>query len=667
MFFIFACQEPEDDAVITEPEVAITDNSRIKVLNQSVKLELDNKFTSKAKLPSIQTQEVKVPNFKCSESISKPFTGNKKIENRKTICLNAETSFSGTLEMKGGTFVIRGNAVITAVNGSKGKIVVLESGSLTMRNFNLNNNIDFVNYGGTIDLQALTISGSFENHSKATVQSVTVNGGGEFENTGEMLVSNNFTINKKAKNEGTLEVKGNLIINGGGELENACKLLVEGNLQNNKTLKNKGYVEVGGTLTLNGGARVEFDSETYLVTKNLSLNGTLKGSTKAYARIDISNSSVLNWGSVIQGKLDVNDSNGFEVNNSRMDKSVTIDKAVEIKATPCNPGSEVPLVNPEYTLVANIEVPTIAGSVLSATDVFYKNGLAFISYHLNGADFAGAIDVLNLSSINVPTFDMNFSDSKREFNAVAYNGSTLYLAGQRNTDESKYKNNDTRGAILYAVGLNSRNQLLPLKDWKEIPMPSFSGNSIDILSDSELLFASGATGGGFFKINLRKGEISNSQKVDFAKYVTSNDEVSVMLSGGPGDAQLFIQKDGSTRKIALGKSAFPVDGKNAVALDGETAYVALGKNGLVVVDTDTGKIAANYKSDKPGNTNGVAVDKDFVYLANGESGVLLLRKKNLEFYGQYEYAGSANSVEVIEKVILIANGTGGIKLLVRKS
>ena len=664
-FLYVSCSERETvPAVIDQLDQGnAVSNERISILNERITISGSNTQNSE---PASMAMAISAsPSFDCSEVITSDFSGNKKVDNKKTVCLAEGVSFSGTVELKGGTFVVNGDAIITGVNGNKGKIVVTETGSLTLSNLTINNNFEVENYSNALDINDITVSGEFINHGNITVSSVSVNGGGDFKNTGEMIIQNNFTASNDIDNEGKMTVKGDLTINGGVDFENDCQLIVEGNLQNNKTLKNKGYVRVDGSLTVNGGAKVELDEQTYLIATNLILSGSIEGENGDYARVDILGTSTINWGSKITKKIDFNDADGIEVKNGNFDSDVTFDQAISINETACNPGSIAPLLNPAYTLVADIAVPSQEGNVLSATDVFFNDDFAFISYHLNGAEFSGAIDMLNLTSVNSPSFSMNYINSVREFNALAVSNDKVYLAGQRNIDESGYTDNGTKGATLFIADILGGNVLEEPSSWEEIPMPSFSGNGVHLLSENQLLFASGATGGGFFEVNTATDEISKSEVKDYAKYVSGNDNYKLKLVGGFSNAKLLVETDGSQKEIDLGVSAIPENGKNVIAYFGNTAYITLGSNGIVVVDLERSEVLKHYMTDKVGLTNGVAVDDDFVYLANGESGLLLLRRESLEFYGQYKYDGSANSVEVFDNVILIANGTGGVKLLIR--
>lgn len=666
---VLACRESEETPYKPFEQIKSgeeTQNDRITYLNEKVTLRVREPIGSTASPNNLTFDSPESsPAFDCDEAIDSAFEGNKRIDNRKVVCLEQDVSFDGILELRGGTFVIKGTANLSAINGNRGKIVITETGSLTIDNINLNNNFELINYGDELTSNALRVSGDFVNHGSISIGALDVNGSGKFENTGSLVVRSNLINNKEVKNKGILEVKSNLVINGGGKLVNECKLLVEGNLTNNKTFENKAYVEVAGTTTVNGGGKIKFEPQAYWYTQELVLNGTLEGHNRQYARVDIASTSTINGGARVTRRLDINDENGFETNRGRFDGTVTINGTLEIAATACNPGPKVTPLNPEYTLVADIVVPELLGDKLSATDVAYHNGVAMVSYHKNGSAFGGAIDVINLSTVNAPGFNMNYISESREFNAISFNGTSVYMAGQRDIETSGYTENNTKGAVLYTTSLNAAGTFNPELDWVETPMPSFSGNSVQAVENGEVLFASGATGGGFYRLSRQGQQIQEALPADNAKFLTMEGNTLVGLVGGVGNAKLIVSRNGSVYEIDLGERANPVDGKNVIVMEDNKAYATLGENGLVVADLIERKVIGRYNPELPGLSNGVAVDNDFIYLANGQSGLLLLRKDNLEFYAQYEYEGSANLVEITDNIILIANGSGGVKLLIR--
>lgn len=664
---IVGCDSPEDDINIGE-EIKVgeaVESNRIVLLNEKINI-ANGDGASVGGFVNGNYAFVSAANqdYDCDRTISSNTNGTT-IDKNEVVCVDAGVTLSGNINMKGGTLVVYGTANLSNINGNKGTLVIAESGSFSINNLNINNQFSVINHSDNFNTSNLNVSGDMENYGDIQLNQININGNGSFSNHGALIINSSLQVNKDFYNYASLTVNGDLTINGGAEFVNDCKVIIQRNFTVNKDIETSGYIEVGNTLTVNGGGVITMAESAYIKTTDLMLNNIIEGPNAGFARVDVANRTTINGGGRLKNRIDFNDINGIEVNTGQIESAVTLNQDIYLAPTACNPGTVGVLAEPEYTLVADISVPQVKGVNLSATDVTYADGLAFISYHLNGNQYAGAIDVLNLANVNAPSFTVNYTSASREFNALNIYDDQLVLAGQRSKEESGYTANSTNGALLYVVDVVSGDQLENSIDWQEIPMPSFSGNSVDKIDNNTLLFASGASGGGFFEVNLQSGSITASEGENYAKYVEVVDGVKYKLVGGNGNASLIIEGNSGVTTIDLGASAMPVDGKNVIAVYDNKAYVTLGENGLVIVSLATNEVVGTYKYDGPGLANGVAVDEDFIYLANGQSGLILLRRRSLEYYGQYKYDGSANLVDVTDNVILIANGIGGVKLLLR--
>lgn len=664
---LFSCSESPLDDVNMGEEIKVgeeVESGRIVLVNQKVTVTTNSSSQGGTANFSEPLGSAEDQQYSCDRTISEDTNG-EKIDKGEIVCLAAGVTLSGNVQMKGGTLVIYGVANFSNINGNDGTIVIAEGGTFNLNNLNINNKFEILNYSSDFNVSSINVSGEFKNYADLELNQINLNGGGKMENYGSLTITSNFQINSEFVNRGTFITNSDLTVNGGGEFDNGCKVIVKGSLNINNDITSDGYIEVTNGTTINGGGKLYLAAGSYIKMASLTLNGTIEGQGDDYSRVDIAGRTVINGGGNVKKKIAFNDADGIEVNYGQFDSEVLLDELIEIAQTDCNPGAEAELIEPEYTLVADITVPQLLGSNLSATDVTHSNGLAFVSYHLNGNQYAGAIDVLDLSNPNAPAFTVNYTSESREFNALNVLDSKLFLAGQRDKEESGYTANSTDGALLYVVEVIQGDQLESSVDWQEIPMPSFSGNSVSVMGNHQLLFASGASGGGFFEVNTQSENITATQSENYAKYVKYADGVKYKLIGGNSNAQLIIESNGGSNTVDLGQPAAPVDGKNVVTVYDGKAYVTLGQNGLVVVNLESNEVVGSYNHDGPGLANGVAVDEDFVYLANGQSGLILLRRRTLEFYGQYKYEGSANLVDISGNIILIANGIGGVKLLLR--
>jgi hypothetical protein len=178
----------------------------------------------------------------CNSAISG--SGSVNINSGQKVCVLPNTSFTGSINLNGGTLVICGSINPQNVNFNSGNIVVI--GTATFNNLNMNNSSStFKNYG-TLTLQNFTFNGTFENHGTATkTNDFNINSGAVFLNTGTFTVSTNFNNNSTATNSGTITVNGSLQNNGSGNFTNNCSMIVNGNFFTGGIFNNNGSLSAG--------------------------------------------------------------------------------------------------------------------------------------------------------------------------------------------------------------------------------------------------------------------------------------------------------------------------------------------------------------------------------------------------------------------------------------
>ncbi|MCF8231874.1 MAG: LruC domain-containing protein [Bacteroidales bacterium] len=254
---------------------------------------------------------------------------------------------SNQLKFKNGaTLVICGSANIskfTITGNDASKLYVSSGGTLsTSGHLNINSKLDLFVFG------IHNISGNvntknpykFYNYGTMNIAGSVNNGTNELRNEGTMNISGHFNANNNVgfKNYGSMDITGNLNINGNSKAYNYCSLYVGGNLMLNKTMENHSYIEVANSLTVNGSGLLSMHNGALVSTKDLMLNATIKGEGNSFSKIDISNTTTLNGGAAVQGKMDICDENGIETNNGSIANEVVYCE-VTIPSTSCNPGS----------------------------------------------------------------------------------------------------------------------------------------------------------------------------------------------------------------------------------------------------------------------------------------------------------------------------------------
>lgn len=323
-------------------EVAVTGNT----VNQTFD---SNSFLQKG-YPQNKTVIVDPGCDECEESISGTY-GQLQLDG-KDYCVEEGSNLTIGNQLifrNGATLVICGTANISqfSVRGNDiSKLYISESGVLaTAGDLNINAKLDLFNFG------THNISGNVNpndpyklyNYGTMNIAGTVNNNTSEFLNEGTVNVSGHFNCNRSIgfKNYGTLIITGHLQINGGSHAYNYCTLQVGGNLILNNKLDNYGYVGVTNSLTVNGGGDLKMSGHSLVDTKDLMLNGKIKGDGNAYGKVDISGNTTINGGGHVEGKVDLCDANGIETNNGNIGNEVVFCE-VTIPQTACNPGSGGP-------------------------------------------------------------------------------------------------------------------------------------------------------------------------------------------------------------------------------------------------------------------------------------------------------------------------------------
>ena len=322
-----------------------------------------------------------------------------------------------------------------------------------------------------------------------------------------------------------------------------------------------------------------------------------------------------------------------------------------------------------WDFIAEVSSPVVNGAVLSATGVEFHNNKAYVSYHWNGQgnDFAGAIEIFDVSNPNVPVLESQLLFTDTDLNEITVDNGDAYVTGGRNIYSSNYDQNFTNGAIVERVALDGSGLLTTTTVQK--PLPSFSGNAVKKIG-GELFVAAGNTGGGSYVVDAATLDLIDSETYPHSKFVDEENGKIIYYQGGP-DAKLFSHNgtfNAATKTtIDIAAAASPVNGKSVLHMDGPLAYVCTGANGMFVFNINSASNTPTYSfsSGGSGYANGVHTDDEFLFIANGFDGVYILDKNTHAQDGLFNFDGSANYVKSNGNNVFIANGIGGLKILGR--
>lgn len=331
--------------------------------------------------------------------------------------------------------------------------------------------------------------------------------------------------------------------------------------------------------------------------------------------------------------------------------------------------------------IANYDRDTQSATAIVPTD----NNKVYVSYHTNGKEFGGSIDVAEMNGEQLSLIQRVQQAEARatyDFNHLNVINSKLYLAGS-----AKGKDGNQLGgaAISYAAigsdgllnvteGLTSQSLDNTVKGDANCVMPF--GDNITVAS---------TLGYSIYDPTLVKGTLTTT--TGKAKFVAVNgsslvglnykSEIAAGDDEVQGEVQVFDNSMKQTSSFNVGAIA-PNNGKNMIAIDSNgRIYVCKSAKGLMCYEsngsqawtsewtTPTSKRDKNVSVDKrQGYINGVAVDDNYVYVAAGAYGLVVLTKDGKEVtHKRIGTAGnSANYVAVKNGLIYVAYGKGRIQV-----
>jgi LruC domain-containing protein len=274
----------------------------------------------------------------CTTTINNHQSGNLSINSGEVVCILSGASFTGGLNMNGGTLKVCGSLTVQWINGD-GMIIVNDDGAFIANNLNMNDSdLTVENYSDAFMVGAgPNIKGTFKNYGTINLAGANINKDGQFYNYGTINFSNHFNNSEYVYNEGIMNLAGNVNNNNGSGIDNYCTMNVAGNFSNNEVLNNYSYIQINGRLTCNNKGYLNMYDQALIETVDLTINEDVEGFGTDYSKIVISNNTTINNADV-KGNIDLCDADGIETNNGDIEPSVTFCEA-SIPETYCNPGS----------------------------------------------------------------------------------------------------------------------------------------------------------------------------------------------------------------------------------------------------------------------------------------------------------------------------------------
>ena len=330
--------------------------------------------------------------------------------------------------------------------------------------------------------------------------------------------------------------------------------------------------------------------------------------------------------------------------------------------------------------IANYDRDTQSATAIVPTD----DNKVYVSYHTNGKDFGGSIDVAEMNGEQL-TLKQRVQQAEAgatyDFNHLNVINSKLYLAGSAKGKDGKqlggaaisYAAIGSDGLLNVTEGLTSQSLDNTVKGDANCVVPF--GNNIAVAS---------TLGYSIYDPTLVKGDLTTT--TGKAKFVAVNgtslvglnytSEIAAGDAEVQGEVQVFDNSMKQTSSFNVGAIA-PNNGKNMIAIDSNgRIYVCKSAKGLMCYENGSPAWASewttpvshgegNVSVDKrQGYINGVAVDDNYVYVAAGAYGLVVLTKDGKEVtHKRIGTSGnSANYVAVKNGLIYVAYGKGRIQV-----
>ena len=330
--------------------------------------------------------------------------------------------------------------------------------------------------------------------------------------------------------------------------------------------------------------------------------------------------------------------------------------------------------------IANYDRDTQSATAIVPTD----NNKVYVSYHTNGKDFGGSIDVAEMNGEQL-TLKQRVQQAEAgatyDFNHLNVINSKLYLAGSAKGKDGKqlggaaisYAAIGSDGLLNVTEGLTSQSLDNTVKGDANCVVPF--GNNIAVAS---------TLGYSIYDPTLVKGDLTTT--TGKAKFVAVNgsslvglnytSEIAAGDAEVQGEVQVFDNSMKQTSSFKVGSIA-PNNGKNMIAIDSNgRIYVCKSAKGLMCYENGSQAWTSEWTTpvshgegnksvdNRQGYINGVAVDDNYVYVAAGAYGLVVLTKDGKEVtHKRIGTSGnSANYVAVKNGLIYVAYGKGRIQV-----
>lgn len=328
--------------------------------------------------------------------------------------------------------------------------------------------------------------------------------------------------------------------------------------------------------------------------------------------------------------------------------------------------------------IANYDRDTQSATAIVPTD----DNKVYVSYHTNGTEFGGSIDVAEMNGEQLTLkqrVQQADAGATYDFNHLNVINNKLYLAGSAKGKDGK----QFGGATVSYAAIGGDGTLNVTEGLSTVALDNtVKGDANCVMPFGDNIAVASTLGYSVYNPTLAEGTLTKT--TGKAKFVAVNgsslvglnytSEIAAGDAEVQGEVQVFDNSMKQTSSFNVGSIA-PNNGKNMIAIDSNgRIYVCKSAKGLMCYEngnqvwewtTPVSHGAGNVSVDnRQGYINGVAVDDNYVYVAAGAYGLVVLNKNGEEVtHKRIGTSGnSANYVAVKNGLIYVAYGKGRIQV-----
>lgn len=316
------------------------------------------------------------------------------------------------------------------------------------------------------------------------------------------------------------------------------------------------------------------------------------------------------------------------------------------------------------TQIAEFNAPKDSqGRSLQANHVAVNGNYAYVAYTLQGNEYSGAIDMIDVSDPYLPKLVMSALIADTDITSLVYTNGKLIIGGASNSDKNTAIQSP---AIVMYMELTSSGALT--NNYSTNDISSFAAT--DVTANSSNYFAVSGDTGSLYKFDNTTKQILGSKAIEDLRSVAVINDKIVTLSGTKGiniynTLNLELIKSFSTWKDEVQGA------KRTIDFIGDKLFVSEGYQGLGVYNMTSGTKIQTIAliptaTTEPDDvvTNAVSVNGEYVFVANGGNGLNVYKSSDqLALIGTVGINGSANYVKTSGNYIYVASGKGGLKII----